>query len=326
MELRPGEVRIDHLDSVEDSKDPRNDRGRLVVTNLRIMWTSHRRKKSCLSVGYGCFIDVKIKKAVSKLRGTTQALFVKTKYRQGTFEFIFTSLVKSSPRIFVSITQLFRSYESSRLYRDLKLRGAIVRGGELVALPSEEIYSQNEGVWNLSTDKGNLGTLIVSNIRVVWFAAQSENFNASIPYMQIENMSMRDSKYGVALVINTTERSGGFTLGFRVDPQDKLPDMFKEMSSLWRVFAKTPIFGVRYTIDAEEDDDEGKKEADENEYDAESVDIIDDDDQFDAFGAYLESGESGATRDVVYDDELGLAIEAPPDGLSVKKLWSIITA
>ena len=35
-----------------------------------------------------------------------------------------------------------RSYETSKLYRDLKLRGSIVRDGELTLLPSEEVYSK----------------------------------------------------------------------------------------------------------------------------------------------------------------------------------------
>lgn len=46
-----------------------------------------------------------------------------------------------------------------------------------------------DGVWNLSSDQGNLGTFFITNIRVVWFAKQSENFNVSIPYMQVAQES-----------------------------------------------------------------------------------------------------------------------------------------
>jgi Bardet-Biedl syndrome 5 protein len=35
-----------------------------------------------------------------------------------------------------------RAYESSKLYRDLKLRGSIIRDGQLVLLPQEEQYSK----------------------------------------------------------------------------------------------------------------------------------------------------------------------------------------
>lgn len=78
-----------------------------------------------------------------------------------------------------------RSYESTKLYRDLKLRGAIVQDKKLIILPNEETYNQLSGVWNLSSEQGNLGTFIVTNVRLVWFANMAENFNVSIPYMQM---------------------------------------------------------------------------------------------------------------------------------------------
>jgi len=40
MKLRPGEKLIDRLDSIEDTKGNGGDRGRLIITNLRILWHS----------------------------------------------------------------------------------------------------------------------------------------------------------------------------------------------------------------------------------------------------------------------------------------------
>ena len=40
------------------------------------------------------------------------------------------------------------------------------------------------GVWNLSSDQGNLGTFFITNVRLVWHANMAENFNVSIPYLQ----------------------------------------------------------------------------------------------------------------------------------------------
>jgi Bardet-Biedl syndrome 5 protein len=114
-----------------------------------------------------------------------------------------------------------RAYESSKLYRDLKLRGSIIRDNQLVLLPHEELYSkvrgavgggwcvvisrgllvhggkgsssfgcpQVTGVWNLSSDQGNLGTFFVTNIRMAWHANLAANFNVSIPYMQVVSHS-----------------------------------------------------------------------------------------------------------------------------------------
>jgi hypothetical protein len=49
-----------------------------------------------------------------------------TKFNNSRFEFIFTSLVKNSPRLFTTVQAVYRSYETTKLYRDLKLRGALV--------------------------------------------------------------------------------------------------------------------------------------------------------------------------------------------------------
>lgn len=59
-------------------------------------------------------------------------------------------------------------------------------------------------------------------------------------------VKIRDSKYGPALVIQTLESGGGYTLGFRVDPTTRLIEVFKEVDSLFTVYSQTPIFGVTY--------------------------------------------------------------------------------
>ena len=40
MKMRPGEILIDKLDSIEDTKGNAGDRGRLLITNLRVIWHS----------------------------------------------------------------------------------------------------------------------------------------------------------------------------------------------------------------------------------------------------------------------------------------------
>ena len=62
-------------------------------------------------------------------------LYVLTKYNGSRFEFIFTNLVRNSPRIFTTVQAVFRAYETTKLYRDLKLRGAIIKDAALLLLP-----------------------------------------------------------------------------------------------------------------------------------------------------------------------------------------------
>lgn len=75
----------------------------------------------------------------------------------------------------------------------------------------------------------------MTNVRLVWHANLASNFNVSLPYMQIKSLRIRDSKFGFALVVETFARSGGYILGFRIDPKDKLEEVYKEILSLHQV-------------------------------------------------------------------------------------------
>lgn len=59
---------------------------------------------------------------------------------------------------------------------------------ELRLLPKEEIYHKVNGVWNLSSDQGNLGVFFITNVRVVWHADLTQNFNISIPYIRVSTL------------------------------------------------------------------------------------------------------------------------------------------
>eukprot|EP00727_Mastigamoeba_balamuthi_P002455 m51a1_g12206 putative bardet-biedl syndrome 5 protein homolog (208) ;mRNA; f:3551-4405 len=185
LALRSGETLVDTIEDVEDTKGNNGEHGIMQVTNLRIVWVSAKYSKTNLSIGYNCVMSITVRVANSRLRGTTQALFVLTKFNNTRFEFVFTNLVPNSPRLFTTIQAVQHAYESSRLYRDLKLRGAIIHDKQLILQPEEQIYSKVEGVWNLSSDQGNLGSFYVTNVRLVWFANLAENFNVSIPYIQM---------------------------------------------------------------------------------------------------------------------------------------------
>ena len=57
---------------------------------------------------------------------------------------------------------------------------------------------------------------------------------------------LRESKFGMALVIESSELSGGYILGFRIDPIEKLQEIQKEIASLHKLYSTNPIFGVEY--------------------------------------------------------------------------------
>lgn len=40
-------------------------------------------------------------------------------------------------------------------------------------------------MFNLSNDQGSPGTLVITNVRVVWYADMNVLYNISIPYLQM---------------------------------------------------------------------------------------------------------------------------------------------
>lgn len=292
LAFRPGEVPVERLHPVEDTKGNNGELGTLLITNLRLIWQGARDPRTNLSIGLNAIQSMTTKTTLSKLKGNnTQALFIMSTFNNSRFEFIFTyvpslsgvpgspspappsTLLSSDvdlacPKLFQTVQQIFRSYEVTRFYRDLKLRAAIIEeeGKRLIQLPGERIFRRTEGVWNLSSDQGNLGVFVITSIRVVWFALMSSNFNVSVPWVQVKEVFTRDSKFGRALVIQTSEKSGGFLLGFRIDPADALEEVAREMIALHAAGRLNPTFGVEFDraavdrallegLDDDEDDD-----------------------------------------------------------------------
>lgn len=321
LEARPGERVADSVNSVEDSKGGNGERGALIVSTLRLSWVSHKNSRKNLSIGWATVAHLQIKKTKSKLRGNTKALHVATRFEGSRFEFVFTSLVQHAPKLFATALQVHKAYESTKLYRDLKLRGSVVREGKLNLLPHEEVFSQRKGVWNLSAEQGNLGSFFVTNVRLVWHAQNAENFNVSIPYMQMAEVRVRGSKFGPALVVQTTKSSGDYALGFRVDPEDRLGEVMQEITSLHQIYAQEPVFGVDVSV---------KKEA--LEAAAEERKRIEDDveivggggeDHDAVVAAYYADAGRKSEKNIVYDPHLGLAIEELPPGVTTKSLWEL---
>ena len=233
---------------------------------------------------------------------------------------MFTYLVQQSPRLFTTVAAVWKAYDSSRIYRDLKLRCAIIRDQELLLVPKEQVYTKLSGVWNLSSDQGNLGTLYITNIRVVWFANLAENFNVSIPYLQIVAVRIRESKFGPAFVIETSSHAGSYTLGFRVDPVEKLQDTYKEVFSLWKVFQNSnPFLGVDFQLE------EAPQSLDQNTIKRiqDGADVVQDA-PTDAFAAYYaDEGQKNVDRKPEFHSGIGLAIEQLREGVTLDALWKV---
>ncbi|TMW53337.1 hypothetical protein DOY81_001541 [Sarcophaga bullata] len=333
--LRNGEKILSTIYYIEDTKGNPTDSGRLLATNLRLIWYSLVHKKFNLSIGYGRIVNMNTKIVTNKIRGNCLALYILAMGGTTRFEFLFTDVSGETERkhipIFQSVFDIYHLYQRTYLYRDLKLRGAILQSGQLIILPQEQVFNKVNGVWNLSSDQGNLGSFVVSNIRVVWYADANESFNISLPYMQIASIRIRESKYGPALVIQTAETGGGYVLGFRIDPSERLTEIYQELISLHSVFTENPNFGVVYES-AEADKQHSSANAQRKEIRIEEFQEIDERQEKEInskLNTYLAEGtlsvgEEKPPREPIYCKELGFAMERIRDGYKLKDLWDVL--
>ncbi|XP_012137689.1 Bardet-Biedl syndrome 5 protein isoform X2 [Megachile rotundata] len=316
MQLQLGEFTIDKLDLIEDAKGNAGENGRLIVTNLRIIWHSLLLPRINLSIGYNTFITVN-SKTISTLHGKyMQAVHILASFRNCRYEFIFVNQDSKSTRHFTSVVGIYRAYISSKIYREIKLRSGIINDKQLILLPQETIHVTLQDIWNLSIEQGNIGTFIVTNIRLVWFADMNDQFNISIPYLVIAKLAVKNSKFGPTLVIVSTEFSGSYVLGFRVDPPAKLYTLHKEISTLLKTFEKSPIFGVDYTVEhqaslQQEFNVEQHSEIQDSQIEISSV-----------FGYYF--SEESDQRKPSFSTYLGLAAEEPRETSTLQSLWELV--
>lgn len=383
LQCREGEFVIARIPRVEDSKGNAGKEGTFMITNLRLIWVldGQRKSRTNLSIGLNCILNVSSGVSKSMLKPKAPAVLVLSKYKDNRFEFIFTTLdadpVPSDPAarikskgggigggLRLACLAVRDAYQSTRLFREVRLRAALLdrEGADLKLLRGEEVYNRYPGAWNLSGEAGNLGTFLVTNVRVVWYANLSPNlYNISLPYIQIRFLSVKMSKFGKALVLGVFRNAGGFVLGFRIDPQDKLQGVYREMQSMWHTYAQRPDFGIPPDVLTPLGLDVGAggtglgaagagaagglnsprggavgagagADGPFPEDEEEDVEIVHAGDKQDAFVAYyaeqdqsqgVEGGAGGGVRGPVLNDELGLAMEPLREGYTVSQLWDV---
>ncbi|XP_011500984.1 PREDICTED: Bardet-Biedl syndrome 5 protein homolog [Ceratosolen solmsi marchali] len=317
MELRLGEYLIDKLELVEDTKGNAGDRGCLLVTNLRVMWHSISYPRINLSIGFNTLVTITIKIINTIYRSSTQALYILTSYKNCRYEFIFSNLDIRNSRHYTSVIGVHKAYMSSKIYREIKLRVGIIKDKQLILLPQEIIHETLPGVWNLSTEQGNIGIFIVTNIRIVWYAEMNQQFNVSIPYLTVANINIRSSKFGPTLIITSNETSGSYILGFKVDPIAKLNFLHKELTFLQVAYIKTPIFGIEYAFEHQSICQPHAITEKFTEFEPSEDEISN------IFNIYFLEGGTNQRKPILTNN-LGLATEEPREGNTLEMLWELL--
>ena len=343
LEARRGERTLLSWSGIEDSKGNIGDPGDLRLTNLRLMWQSRAKTRISLSVGLGCIASVAQRRLHSRVRGQRACLHIMCRHGGTRYEFLFTSMDHDDAAVIQHVlratSRVVRAFAGSRLFRELKLRSsAVVSVGStgdasVRLLPQEQVYERLDGVWNLSADQGNVGNMLLTSVRVVWHATLNPLFNLSLPLLQVTGVRVRESKFGPALVLSSSQSSGGFVFGFRVHPPPRLTHVHRTLLHLYNVFAAEPVLGVQAVLATMSDEDPlppasaAGLDALGGEWDTRAAS---EGNRSDAVAAYValdsDAGGSsgGGEADIVFSPELGLAIERLRPGFTIHDLWAIV--
>lgn len=114
--------------------------------------------------------------------------------------------------------------------------------------------------------------------------------------------------------------SGSYILGFRVDPEEKLKTLYKELTSLHSVYKSNPIFGVEYKWCSSKPPDASNTNIVQDVVEIEEPKC----EMSNTLLAYLADEGHSKDRPPMYSLDLGLAIETVKDGFTLQKLWEVI--
>lgn len=119
-------------------------------------------------------------------------------------------------------------------------------------------------------------------------------------------------------MVISTEESGGYILGFRIDPPEKMQVVYKELVSLHTVYTNNPIYGVEYKWTSQKEEEKYAGIMDDVEIEEPKGEMTND------LTAYITDANE-KDRPPVYSVDLGLAIEKIKDGYNINKLWDVIS-
>lgn len=153
-------------------------------------------------------------------------------------------------------------------------------------------------------------------------------------------MTTFDTKYGRALVIQLSEYAGNLRLGFRIDPQDMIETVSKQLIAYREMFMKTPFYGIEMAGDLDERrdnyDDQPDHDGGGGGGDGEGAMQQHADEAFIRTGGEERRAEALLTvkqksaeeaqedASIVYDSEIGLAIQKlPENATSLRHLFHL---
>lgn len=352
LALRPGEELLDSITNIEDLKGNEGSIGTFLFTNLRLIWYKNEGRQLNFSIGYDSIVSTEEKISKSNNSGESKTLCIKCKTNSSRFELLFTSLSEDAPNLVSSVKTHLQIYESGRMFRDFKFKTNLTKDKQLIKLLDESIIEMLNSVTFIQNDNSNVGQLAYSTIRFIWFSGNLDNYNLSVPWIQVTFIKMKDlAKYGKVLSIETTQFAGAMTILFY--PNEKnLDELYLAFNTMLDNSRNSPVLGIDIQKYLELNDRKstsvskttGSSISNTNNanvsltketFNKKIKDKRDEEDEITDNNYINEISSSivyamnnqdkrNAITDIAFSPELGIAIERLPDGITIDKLWKII--
>ena len=334
-----GEETYKTMSNIEDLKA--NEVGTFIFTNLRLIWYNNKNPKINQSIGYDCIENLEKKSSDSMMTGQSNILSINCKVDKNRYELEYRHLSENNHDPYINLTNILKLYEEGRIYREMKQNYEDIINKEnkiLVLLKNEKMMDTFKNISIILNNENdttnnklnNTGTLYVTNIRIIWINDKNNNFNISVPWIQISSAKGENNpSFGISLKIKLNRLYNNFTILFysRYDKIDEqfCEDFIKKMTKN----LQDPILAISLLrkgneIIPDKLKEKIKKIADIV-YKEEEISESNEDEQ--AGIVYLINegrNKQSNINDIEFSKELGIACQKLPENVTINDLWKII--
>jgi hypothetical protein len=105
----------------------------------------------------------------------------------------------------VKLKKILDEYEKSRRYRDVMIGKGIFENKRVMLLKGERSVMEEENVCYLSGDENVKGSVVVSNVRVMWGERGNEKMSLSLPFVVMQEVRIKEKKKKTMIKVDVME-------------------------------------------------------------------------------------------------------------------------
>lgn len=248
LNLCSGEKIIDKISNIEDLKGNNGDIGQIIITNIRLIYSSNQNKKSNISIGLSTIQDISSNFISSTISGQTNATQLICKSGNRRYELEFCSRNEKKLDLKKTISNILKIYIETRAFRDVKEKSNIGKNKEVKLLYDEiEEKKYNNVMYYVKEDnKFYSGYILLSNIRFIWVCLNIDNFNISIPWIQmIQVIEKRiTEKQFPCMIVNVSSTFSNKEYAFGINGKENYISMINETKRLMTMYTEEPLLSI----------------------------------------------------------------------------------